>query len=382
LLPAAKIWESARKKLNQNMASRSRNVLHAGAAHGTAIQLQQLLQQTDAARLINEKDAKGLTPLMLAAQALNVEKCLLLLQHPSCDVSVPDSKGRTALHYLCEVMPLQAGDLGPFTDALDALYERGGTSTVQDQKGYLPLHVACETGNYTAVSTILEHEPDIISKGTVSACLRAVLLQTARAHKEPRLATTAFCRQKQQQRACGVAVTTRRRSDGVSWRRFARARSGLWSVAEQTVYIRSGSEIASNDGHAGRRALPVCRYGTRIDLKLPFLAPLWLISLIATGALETLKKMANNGADASVSACVEPGLVWHLRATDARQQQAIRATSGQLGAYTDYLRALTVALGIASQVDVKSSPRVSVVRGALRMRWASRVRAVADKSGA
>jgi hypothetical protein len=55
--------------------------------------------------------------------------------------------------------------------------------------------------------------------------------------------------------------------------------------------------------------LPVCRYGTRIDLKLPFLAPLWLISLIATGALETLKKMANNGADASVSACVEPGLV-------------------------------------------------------------------------
>lgn len=140
--------------------------MYVAAAHGTTQQLQQLLQLAEASKLVNVPDSKGCTPLMLAAQAMNVEACLLLLQTPFCDVAPADVRGRTALHYMCERQPLQVGDLAPYTEALELFYDKGVVSSV-DQKGLLPLHTACEAGNYTAVSTILEHEPDIISKGTV-----------------------------------------------------------------------------------------------------------------------------------------------------------------------------------------------------------------------
>ena len=155
------------------MTSRGRTSLHSAAAHGTVTQLQELLQQADVQKLINTGDAAGCTPLMLAAKTLMLESCLVLLHCAGIDVTLVDSKGLTVLHYVCE-RPTQGGDLAALTEMVELLYEKGATSKA-DKRGYLPLHMACESGNYTAASLILEHEPDVVNAKTVRAARRAVL---------------------------------------------------------------------------------------------------------------------------------------------------------------------------------------------------------------
>jgi len=145
--------------------SRNRNPLHAAAAHGTLTQLKQLLATVNSDNLINEQDSKGCTPLMLAAQTSNVEACDALLNVDSINVNIVDAKGRSALHYLAERPPIQVGDLVPYTDVLEKILDRNAECK-PDKKGLVPLHTACEAGNYTAVSSILEHRPEDIQKAT------------------------------------------------------------------------------------------------------------------------------------------------------------------------------------------------------------------------
>lgn len=147
------------------MSSRNRNALHAAAAHGTLAQLRELLSSASAMQMLNAQDTKGNTPLMLAAQTSNVEACQVLVAHEATNVNLADLKGRTALHLLAARQPVQVGDLAPYTELLEDILDAGAKHT-PDHKGMLPLHTACNAGNYTAVSTLLEHQSDALTART------------------------------------------------------------------------------------------------------------------------------------------------------------------------------------------------------------------------
>ena len=86
---------------------RSKNPLHRLCVSGTPQQVEEYLRSPNIATQLNEPDKKGRTPLMLAAKALNIEACALLLEHDAIDVNVLDASGRTALHYVCATPPAQ-----------------------------------------------------------------------------------------------------------------------------------------------------------------------------------------------------------------------------------------------------------------------------------
>ncbi len=140
----------------------------AAAAHGTVAQITELLTALAGDKSgVNAQDTGGMTALMLAAKSLNVEACATLLRVPSLQVNVQDAAGKSALHHVCAARPSSANDLAPYTDVLETLFELGADAGLTDLKGWLPLHEACNAGNYTAVSALLQNSPDAVSTGTV-----------------------------------------------------------------------------------------------------------------------------------------------------------------------------------------------------------------------
>jgi ankyrin repeat protein len=204
--------------------SRGRTPLHAAARVGTPVQMSELLAAAGdgAAHAVNAQDNVGMTPLMVAAKALNVEHCLLLLAVDGLDANLADTAGRTALHYVCAARPSSANDLAPYTEVLEALFDRGAEAT-PDSKGWMPLHVACDAGNYTAVAAILQSAPDGVSVGTVRSTKKKKLrfffffffffffLLTAFFFVATWLAPASLCRQVESCRIDSNALAARRR---------------------------------------------------------------------------------------------------------------------------------------------------------------------------
>ena len=88
------------------MSRHSENAIHALLRRGgTLNELQDLITQAgdEAVNLVCHKNNDGLTPLMLAAQSVNVEACRFLLEHGADRVALAHSKTRrTASMYALE----------------------------------------------------------------------------------------------------------------------------------------------------------------------------------------------------------------------------------------------------------------------------------------
>ena len=61
---------------------------------------------------------------------------------------------------------VQAGDLAAYTELLERLVAHAAADAA-DRKGWRPLHVACDAGNYTAVSALLAHDSAAVAAATV-----------------------------------------------------------------------------------------------------------------------------------------------------------------------------------------------------------------------
>ena len=89
-----------------------------------------------------------------------IQNMRLILKHPTCNINATDSKGRTALHWICF-------DLKSVAAARLLLSQDGIDFGVYDKDGYTVLHILMNEINNSNVSTatlilneIFEHQPN------------------------------------------------------------------------------------------------------------------------------------------------------------------------------------------------------------------------------
>jgi len=100
---------------------------------------------------VDERDGKGLTPLMLAALNRKVDMVKILLEY-GADVEAEDKRGWRPLRYA-----IRGGDAG----VVKILLEYGADMDVKDEDGNTFLHRAAEKGHTKVVKVLLEHGADV-----------------------------------------------------------------------------------------------------------------------------------------------------------------------------------------------------------------------------
>ncbi|KAB0405432.1 hypothetical protein E2I00_018083 [Balaenoptera physalus] len=161
-----------------------RTPLHASVINGHTLCLRLLLEIADNPEVVDVKDAKGQTPLMLAVAYGHIDAVSLLLEkeanvdavdimgctalhrgimtgHEECvqmlleqEVSIlcKDSRGRTPLHYAAA-----RGHATWLSELLQIALSEEDCS-FKDNQGYTPLHWACYNGNENCIEVLLEQK--------------------------------------------------------------------------------------------------------------------------------------------------------------------------------------------------------------------------------
>ncbi|KAF5910611.1 hypothetical protein HPG69_004699, partial [Diceros bicornis minor] len=161
-----------------------RTPLHASVINGHTLCLRLLLEIADNPEVVDVKDAKGQTPLMLAVAYGHIDAVSLLLEkeanvdavdimgctalhrgimtgHEECvqmlleqEVSIlcKDSRGRTPLHYAA------ARGHATWLSELLPMALSGEDCSFKDNQGYTPLHWACYNGNENCIEVLLEQK--------------------------------------------------------------------------------------------------------------------------------------------------------------------------------------------------------------------------------
>nr|BBH84654.1 transient receptor potential ankyrin 1a [Xenopus muelleri] len=141
--------------LNMSLYSKSKNKrspLHFAACYGRFNTCQRLLRFMSDARLLNDGDEKGLTPLHLAAENGHEKIVFLLLKKGALLLS--DHHGWTALHYAA---------LNGYTRTIRTLLETSiGLIDKTDKENNTAIHLAGREGHAKAVSLLLENGASIM----------------------------------------------------------------------------------------------------------------------------------------------------------------------------------------------------------------------------
>jgi ankyrin repeat protein/predicted DNA-binding WGR domain protein len=126
------------------------NTLHCAAVCGSTVMIQLLLEQG-----INPdtKDESGRTPMMVAAQNLNLDALLLLFERTK-DKNEQDSHGCNILHYLCKMANISDSDFKPLLERICQVVN----ANESDSHGKLPLHYLLKR------NTVVESQIYLLSK--------------------------------------------------------------------------------------------------------------------------------------------------------------------------------------------------------------------------
>uniref|UniRef100_A0A8C5MP51 Transient receptor potential cation channel subfamily A member 1 n=1 Tax=Leptobrachium leishanense TaxID=445787 RepID=A0A8C5MP51_9ANUR len=135
--------------LNVSLYSKSKNkrsALHFAACYGRINTCQRLLRFVTDARLLNDADEKGMTPLHLAAESGHEKIIFLLLKRGALLLS--DYRGWTALHHAA---------FGGYTRTIKTILETSiGLIDKPDKEKNTALHLASREGHAKAVGLLLD----------------------------------------------------------------------------------------------------------------------------------------------------------------------------------------------------------------------------------
>ncbi|XP_063307399.1 transient receptor potential cation channel subfamily A member 1 isoform X1 [Pelobates fuscus] len=135
--------------LNVSLYSKSKNkqsALHFAASYGRINTCQRLLRFVSDARLLNDAEEKGMTPLHLAAESGHEKIVFMLLKRGALLLS--DYRGWTALHYAAA---------GGYTRTMKTILETSiGLIDKADKEKNTALHLAAREGHAKAVGLLLE----------------------------------------------------------------------------------------------------------------------------------------------------------------------------------------------------------------------------------
>jgi len=110
---------------------------------------------------VNEQDAKGNTPLHLAAPAAKHEAALALLLENNADPNLRDEHGETPLHVMIA--------LGRPAKLTELLLAANADVRVRNIKGMTPLYMAVENKRADLIPMLLEHGSDIFAADNKSS---------------------------------------------------------------------------------------------------------------------------------------------------------------------------------------------------------------------
>ncbi|KAM8966317.1 transient receptor potential cation channel subfamily A member 1 isoform 2-T2 [Pelodytes ibericus] len=140
--------------LNVSLYSKSKNkrsALHFAACYGRINTCQRLLRFVSDARLLNDADEKGLTPLHLAAENGHEKIAFLLLKKGALLLS--DYRGWTALHYAA---------VGGYSRTIKTLLDTSiGLIDKTDKEKNTAIHLAAREGHAKAVGLLLDNGAEI-----------------------------------------------------------------------------------------------------------------------------------------------------------------------------------------------------------------------------
>lgn len=126
-----------------------RTPLHASVINGHTLCLRLLLEIADNPEVVDVKDAKGQTPLMLAVAYGHIDAVSLLLEKEA-NVDAVDIMGCTALH---------RGIMTGHEECVQMLLEQEVSILCKDSRGRTPLHYAAARGHATWLSELLQMAP-------------------------------------------------------------------------------------------------------------------------------------------------------------------------------------------------------------------------------
>lgn len=133
LMLAIRYYNSFSKRLTEEFNTTKRE------KHSTNI-FTYLLDKAD----VNAPNASGTTPLLLAVQKQDESMVELLLDIPNIEVNQTNLQSYTPLHY---------ASAGYSTEIITLLLDKGADLFSKTDKGYMPIHIACQKGS----SEVLEH---------------------------------------------------------------------------------------------------------------------------------------------------------------------------------------------------------------------------------
>lgn len=102
---------------------------------------------------VNGANAKGDTPLILAAKLQNSELVMQMLKSRGVNINQQNTLGKSALHYA-------AGRNN--TEIAIILLDHEASVLVEDKEGYTPVHTACKYGREEVLQLMLNKRTEVV----------------------------------------------------------------------------------------------------------------------------------------------------------------------------------------------------------------------------
>ena len=104
---------------------------------------------------VNGENAKGETPLILAAKLQNAELVTQICKSPRLEINKRNSLGKSSLHYA-------AGSNN--TEIVILLLDHEASVLVEDREGYTPVHTACKYGREEVLQLMLNKRTEMVKE--------------------------------------------------------------------------------------------------------------------------------------------------------------------------------------------------------------------------